>query len=161
MLTLKRPWICTLLAKACWMYWKSPLLLSLECSIVACMSFCCAHTPKHRKFAQLSSSKGIARFEQLYFMSWLHSSFLAAGILENGGSVCLLRHCVSFIPSSELHLTFQYQKLSICDRLCWFPHLSWASGRFQCSCPNETKYFKGLSLLKKKENRSHETEKII
>lgn len=36
MLTLKRPWICPLHSKACWMYWKYPLLLSLEYSAAAC-----------------------------------------------------------------------------------------------------------------------------
>lgn len=36
MLTLKRPWICILHSKACWMYWKSPLLLSLDYYAAAC-----------------------------------------------------------------------------------------------------------------------------
>lgn len=160
MLTLKRPWI---MYSAC----QSMLnVLEISIAIVArifysCMSFCCACRPKHPEFAQLSSSKGASRFEQLYFMPGLHSSFLAAGILGNSGSVCLLRHCVSFIPSSELHLTFQYPKLSVSVMSCWFLHLSWASGRVQCSCPKERKYFEGLSLKKKFGNRRHETEQII
>lgn len=130
------------------------ILTKLFCS---CLSLCWA---KHQKFAQLSSSKGASRFELLYFMPWSHSSFLAAGISGNGGSVCLLRHWVSFIPSSELHLTFQYPKFSICDTLCWFPLLSKASGRVQCSCPKEKKYFKGLRILKSAERR-HKTKEII
>lgn len=104
----KRPWIHTLCAKACWLYWKSPLLLSLEhCTA----TFCCAQTPKHRTCAQLLSCKSAARFEQLQFVPWLHSSLLAAGILGDNGSACLPGHSVAFIPFSELHLTFQYPKL--------------------------------------------------
>jgi len=64
-------------------------VLEISTAVVArifysCMSFCGAHIPKHTKFAKLTSSKSAARFEQLYFMPRLYSSFLAAGILGNG-----------------------------------------------------------------------------
>lgn len=103
--SFKRPWIHTLCAKACWLYWKSPLLLSLEhCTA----TFCCAQTPKHRTCAQLSSCKALPGLNSF---SLCHGSIYPFWLQGDNGSACLPGHSLAFIPFSELYLTFQYPKL--------------------------------------------------